>query len=485
MTKYQNPLLLLAFICFTAVFYSFDFFNFMSKSQFSSKYLRAQQLNVTEHKEVYVAGENTDYEEVIRQSSESDVDEVKDDIDIKDEEKDGELGGAHKTRYDAGPLTHTHLSSKNIGTMESCGSLGGKLRFKHIVTKSAFELNWSNDQESTPWEVKNDRRVLVLPNNNKPGKTRKQRISHVLIHEEGSNETVAFDKEVFFTTDFRLNALEYQKEELQGDAPRAEDPRVIMYKGSPLVIYSNGRIKKMFLYDHRHRQTVMLSIHGQSIDETQKNWTPLIVGNKLLLVYSHDPLVILQYDVDAGDGVCTLIYGSLPIMEMNPPYGGTPFKEVTFSNPDEGKESSARIRSFLSVAHTRYLDDDDVVKSSDEVSRIYKPVPVLLHLVCPNNDNGDNDDSKLDGCEFTLDVFDLWHEVNSPKEVLESRFKKLYRKRFDVSYPYDIHVFQQNNTSTIRIGMQYEDCLAVYEDFHVDFDVIKNRQVFHSSRLKL
>ena len=61
--------------------------------------------------------------------------------------------------------------------------------------------------------------------------------------------------------------------------------------------------------------------------------------------------------------------------------------------------------------------------------------------------------------------------------------KKSQRWFESVSYPYDLHVFEQ--AGMIRVGIEYEDCLSVYEYFFIDFEVIKNQQRQHPIRLEL
>ena len=194
------------------------------------------------------------------------------------------------------------------------------------------------------------------------------------------------------------------------------------------------------------QQPAMLTICGHPTRKIEKNWSPLVMfgddddAATLLIVYSIDPLVVLEYDdVDSGLGVTRLIHGSLPLLgEMMEPYGGTPFVEIDLDYVDddddddgeeeeedgkeedededekEGKEEEdenervggqengratesrrarrrttvpgrrdggdggggeaiIEARSFLSFAHSRKGD----------TKRIYRPVPIVLHVFCP------------------------------------------------------------------------------------------------------
>jgi hypothetical protein len=197
----------------------------------------------------------------------------------------------------------------------------------------------------------------------------------------------------------------------------------------------------------------------------------------LLLVYSVDPLIILQYDIDAGDGVCKLIYGHLPIHnKMRAPYGGTPFKEISFS-----KDADIKTRSFISFAHSR--TGNDMIPKDRHCKNVYRPVPVVLHLFCPIY-GGNKDGRELYGCTFGVDVYDMWHEIQSPKEAFESKWNRLRAdEKKSVSYPYDLHVFEQ--AGLVRVGIEYEDCFSVYEDYFVDFEAIRNVAHQHPIRLEL
>ena len=272
---------------------------------------------------------------------------------------------------------------------------------------------------------------------------------------------------------------------------RGQDQRVILWKGSQIAIYSSYMKRQMWLYHHEHRKVVMLTICGHSTSKVEKNWTPLVISNNngkgdiLLLVYSLDPLVILSYDIEQGDGVCMLLYGDLPMKNMNEPYGGTPFKEIHFDDSDSN--DGIKTRSFLSIAHTRNVNvNDDDEKNAADHGRVYRPVSIVLHIFCPPTDNENEVDDNirfLNGCTFGVDVFDTWPEIDSPEEVKASKWKRQYRSEKAVSYPYDLQVFQQQ--SLIRVGITYEDCFNVYEDFTIGFDVLRKRQLNHPIRQHL
>ena len=139
---------------------------------------------------------------------------------------------------------------------------------------------------------------------------------------------------------------------------RGQDQRVILWNGSQVAIYSSYMKRQMWLYHHGQRKVVMLTICGHSTAKVEKNWTPLVFssnnngkGDILLLVYSIHPLVILSYDIDQGDGVCMLLYGDLPMKNMNEPYGGTPFKEIHFDDSDSNDGIKTRSHSYQLLTH--------------------------------------------------------------------------------------------------------------------------------------
>jgi hypothetical protein len=89
----------------------------------------------------------------------------------------------------------------------------------------------------------------------------------------------------------------------------------------------------------------------------------------------------------------------------------------------------------------------------------------------------------LQGCTIGTDVYDMWHEVDSPSFLLRTKWKKTVRKKRYVSFPYDLHLFQDDNM--IRVGLEYEDCYSVYEDYEIDFNAILERQLTHPIRASL
>lgn len=231
----------------------------------------------------------------------------------------------------------------------------------------------------------------------------------------------------------------------------AQDPRVVMMGRRRIIIYHSKVQRQMWLYDDETKQAVMLTICGHGTDGMQKNWSPLVISDGiLLLVYTLDPLVVLRYDVDKGDGVCTLVFGHLPLRDgMDEPYGGTPFVEI-FSN--QQKDGGGVVtRSFLSMAHSRRANEDlispEKLKSLHS-RRVYRSVPIVLHMFCVSSNDGVDGELGVDtlqGCTFGTDVYDMWHEVESPSFLLKTKWKKTERN----SALYRFHMIFTSSKMTI------------------------------------
>ena len=370
-------------------------------------------------------------------------------------------------RRDNGRLAHQHLSTKELGSIDNCNMEGN--RIKHVIPSSAASLTWQDDQDA--WMVWNDR-----GNSNPEIDTGKYQ--YVVVKDTiGGNETIIkVDNAVATGNDESTTQGEWL----------GQDPRVLLYNGKRIIIYHSRVQRQMWLYDHETRQTVMLTICGHRTDGIQKNWSPVVISdNILLLVYTIDPLIILRYDINRGDGVCTVVFGHLPLRNgMDEPYGGTPFVEIT-----QEKHSKDRVeaRSFLSIGHSRKANDL-ISPERQNAHRVYRPVPILLHMLCVRSHdskisrNMPGPDS-LEGCTFATDVYELWHEIDSPEFLLKTKWKKTERKARSVSFPYDLHIFRQENV--VRLGIEYEDCFSAYEDYDIDLNSILNQQLTHPIRVSL
>jgi hypothetical protein len=377
-------------------------------------------------------------------------------------------------RRNLGSLQHEHVGTKELGSIDNCDMTSN--RIKHIIKSSASSIHWKEKGDNHPWMIWNDR-----GNSNQEIDTPKYQ--YVVIQDVSPDDDTGTITKID-------NAVAVNNESITTKGEwMAQDPRVVMMGRRRIIIYHSKVQRQMWLYDDETKQAVMLTICGHGTDGMQKNWSPLVISDGiLLLVYTLNPLVVLRYDVDKGDGVCTLVFGHLPLRDgMDEPYGGTPFVEI-FSN--QQKDGGGVVtRSFLSMAHSRRANEDlispEKLKSLHS-RRVYRPVPIVLHMFCVSSNDGVDEELGVDtlqGCTFGTDVYDMWHEVESPSFLLKTKWKKTERKQRSVSFPYDLHLFQDDNM--IRVGLEYEDCYSVYEDYKVDFNTILERQLTHPLRVLL
>eukprot|EP00956_Cyclotella_meneghiniana_P024501 scaffold49272_cov56-Cyclotella_meneghiniana.AAC.1 len=190
-------------------------------------------------------------------------------------------------RRSNGLLPHRHVATKDLGSVEYCTMEGN--RIKHKITSEAASLDWKNDANDG-WEIYNDR------GNSNPDVDIKN-FQYIVIKDAigTEHETIIEVDQAVSTKDNDVNATEGEW--------MGQDPRVILYNGRRIIIFHSAGNRQMWLYDDESKQSVMLTICGHGVDGIQKNWSPVIVSDTiLLLVYTIDPLVILQYNVDKGDG---------------------------------------------------------------------------------------------------------------------------------------------------------------------------------------
>ena len=379
-------------------------------------------------------------------------------------------------RYDLGQLKHTHISTKPIDAISNCNLQSNLI--KHRIPSSASSLHW--DEREYYWEVVNDRGNQT---------DRKNMYQYIIITDYNSDDTIKQTIKMDESVVVLLGEEESDNDAILTEGRwMAQDERLVMLHNTTRIIIYHSKVKRcMYLYDDSTKETVMLTICGHGL-LIEKNWSPIVVSNDLLLfMYSIDPLVILSYNVKVGDGVCKLIFGHLPLTDgMDAPYGGTPFVELLFhdDNEDNHKQTHERTdedndvdhRSFLSIAHSR-KGNDLISEDRKNNQRIYRPVPVILHMFCINN--------SLSGCTFTIDVYNIWHEAESPKELVSTPWKTSSRTMHmrSISFPYDLHIFQKENI--IRVGIEFEDCFSSYEDYEVDFDSIRKRIESHPMKVVL
>ena len=112
-----------------------------------------------------------------------------------------------------------------------------------------------------------------------------------------------------------------------------EDPRFFSHKGR-LWCVCNGPSKEdpqkraMHLVDLERGTSVQLSIESRKPRSVEKNWTPMVVDGELWLVYSLQPLCILEL-MSEKSGECKVVHGNLSVTDAaDRVRGGTPLVEL-------------------------------------------------------------------------------------------------------------------------------------------------------------
>jgi hypothetical protein len=108
----------------------------------------------------------------------------------------------------------------------------------------------------------------------------------------------------------------------------AADPRYFWQDGSLRLIFSadcRDSHRRMFLYFEETGRCVRLDIPGFTFQRSEKNWTPLVVGTTVYLVYAFRPFILLRLD-DADAGLCSVVanHATLPRPAPLYPFGGSP-----------------------------------------------------------------------------------------------------------------------------------------------------------------
>lgn len=111
-----------------------------------------------------------------------------------------------------------------------------------------------------------------------------------------------------------------------------EDPRVIK-SGSGDLIVMNGllpnRERRIFIYDVNANTCRQVHVNGLTQNKVEKNWVPFILDDKLHLLYSLEPLVVLrQSDVSSTDRMYFDVVHKATAeraIRADSPWGSTPF----------------------------------------------------------------------------------------------------------------------------------------------------------------
>lgn len=131
----------------------------------------------------------------------------------------------------------------------------------------------------------------------------------------------------------------------------SEDPRIFEFKNKLYILFTNitNNIRVMNISEFENFIPIQLKIENYEACPIEKNWVPLVHNNKLYFIYSHDPLIILEYDLNA-EGVCNVAYKE--------PFVDLPFK-TTFDNHLRGSTNYIHYKDnlYISFCHSHYLQD--------------------------------------------------------------------------------------------------------------------------------
>lgn len=144
-----------------------------------------------------------------------------------------------------------------------------------------------------------------------------------------------------------------------------EDPRFFFFREQLYIIYNDGCYNdkiRLFLFNLNTSKEIELK-YSQS-QNVEKNWVPLIYGNKFYISYSINPHVILNVDMEDNIGLCSNFYSNEVIDYPHNIYGGTVFIYIS------------QINKFLSICHT-------YTKGFGSHKRLYYNIAVLVN--CDKN----------------------------------------------------------------------------------------------------
>jgi tetratricopeptide (TPR) repeat protein len=135
---------------------------------------------------------------------------------------------------------------------------------------------------------------LLQPSNNDPVST----INFVCELDDKynfkNNNLIEFDKNKF-NFPFSVRGIEDVRiMEFNNDIYFVGNSREVSPDNSPKMILGNYSITEKNVKN-------MVRLYGYEDNKCQKNWSPFIYDNKLLLLYSFDPLVILEPDFETGE----------------------------------------------------------------------------------------------------------------------------------------------------------------------------------------
>ena len=97
---------------------------------------------------------------------------------------------------------------------------------------------------------------------------------------------------------------------------RAEDPRIFIFNEEVYVVFIclspyENQYQCIAITKFEEWNPVFLQIENENTEmkcrNIEKNWSPFVKNNKIHFVYSYDPLIILEYDLNK-DGICKIVF---------------------------------------------------------------------------------------------------------------------------------------------------------------------------------
>lgn len=103
-------------------------------------------------------------------------------------------------------------------------------------------------------------------------------------------------------TDYRLVGFDIE----------AEDPRLVFVHGQLYVVFIcisiyPGLHRGIGISTFDHWDPVYLRVRNMPFNPTEKNWSPFVLDGCLHFVYSHDPLMVIKYDMNP-EGFCDIVF---------------------------------------------------------------------------------------------------------------------------------------------------------------------------------
>lgn len=199
---------------------------------------------------------------------------------------------------------------------------------------------------------------------------------------------------------------------LDGEFSGAEDPRYFQYQGQTCVIFNalcrDGN-RRIFIYFDKFSECIKLIVPNFPLNPVEKNWAPFVVGERIHIIYSFNPMIVLRLD-DDKTGYCSIIHPHaflVSSMSAEPmyPFGGSSLSLWVWP-------------LFVGLVHTKEYARryDEGAQTPSSTAYLYRPAIVLF----------DAENMKVVG-------------ISKPFSVPEPAQAEKWRGK-DVQYPYHLDI---------------------------------------------